>query len=87
MIVFVILLLYYCIGCDNKEISNLKKLDVLRHISNTFIWSKFSSETCLWFILEIKLYKPRWLKLYISMGNNLLIRPMASAVKKWEGNR
>ena len=24
MIVFVILLLYYCIGCDNKEISNLK---------------------------------------------------------------
>ena len=29
MIVFVILLLYYCIGCDNKEISNLSsRIDV-----------------------------------------------------------
>ena len=26
MIVFVILLLYYCIGCDNKEISNQNQI-------------------------------------------------------------
>ena len=29
MIVFVILLLYYCIGCDNKEISNQNHITLI----------------------------------------------------------